>query len=287
MDPPRLAVTTALLHERASHGLEVLLVRRPSTMAAFGDMWVFPGGQVDPADGAATAHAVLGTRGETHAATPFLAPHPSCPDPARVPLYAAACRELFEEVGVLLTAAAAPTEEALLAALIARRADILADGERFYAELAARGQRLDVARLQPWSRWITPPARTRRFDTIFFVTAVTSRAIVPDPREVADAHWLGVDDAIREGLAGSRRLMAPTILTLMQIAAAHRHFGSVTALLAAPCAQLIAPVHPRGIDLQGRHWIVFPWDGCGPEAGRGWRTSHIAQAVPGRLCAEF
>src|SRR5882762_5856207 len=47
---PRPASTVVLLRS-GEDGLEVLLTHRPATMAFAGDMHVFPGGAVDPADG--------------------------------------------------------------------------------------------------------------------------------------------------------------------------------------------------------------------------------------------
>jgi len=46
---PRPAATVVLIRP-GPHGLEVLLTHRPASMAFAGDMHVFPGGAVDPAD---------------------------------------------------------------------------------------------------------------------------------------------------------------------------------------------------------------------------------------------
>ena len=46
--PPKPAATVVLLRDREA-GLETLMLRRNSKIA-FGGMWVFPGGRVDPAD---------------------------------------------------------------------------------------------------------------------------------------------------------------------------------------------------------------------------------------------
>lgn len=45
----RPAATVALLRERAA-GMEILLLRRQSTLAFAPGMWVFPGGRIDPED---------------------------------------------------------------------------------------------------------------------------------------------------------------------------------------------------------------------------------------------
>ena len=51
--PPIPAATVVLVRDAAA-GLETLMLHRSSTLA-FGGMWVFPGGRVDPEDAAGTA----------------------------------------------------------------------------------------------------------------------------------------------------------------------------------------------------------------------------------------
>ena len=51
---PSPASTVVLLRSaKEERGLEVLLVRRSSTLAFYGGAWVFPGGRIDASDGAA------------------------------------------------------------------------------------------------------------------------------------------------------------------------------------------------------------------------------------------
>jgi 8-oxo-dGTP pyrophosphatase MutT (NUDIX family) len=75
---PRPAATVVLLRP-GPDGAEVLLTRRPSTMAFGANLHVFPGGAVDPEDGA----------------------HAGSDDPWRIARFAAA-REAMEEAGVEL-----------------------------------------------------------------------------------------------------------------------------------------------------------------------------------------
>jgi ADP-ribose pyrophosphatase len=48
-DGTRVAATVVLVRD-GDHGLEVLLVERPSARGSFAGAWVFPGGSVDPED---------------------------------------------------------------------------------------------------------------------------------------------------------------------------------------------------------------------------------------------
>lgn len=59
--PVRLAATVALLRD-APGGLEVLMVRRASTLEFHGGAWVFPGGRLDEADWEAGADELAAAR---------------------------------------------------------------------------------------------------------------------------------------------------------------------------------------------------------------------------------
>ena len=94
---PHPAATVVLLRPGAD-GLEVLLTRRPSTMAFAAGMMVFPGGRVDAADsdpGLAARSAL------TPAAAAERLGGGAEPELAAA-LHVAAVRELFEEAGILL-----------------------------------------------------------------------------------------------------------------------------------------------------------------------------------------
>lgn len=73
------ASATVVLMRDGSAGLEVLLVERAKGLSAFGGLWVFPGGKLEPGDGA----------GETASDT-------------LLPFRRAAIREVLEETGLVL-----------------------------------------------------------------------------------------------------------------------------------------------------------------------------------------
>ena len=99
------AATVLLLREQPT-GLEVLMMRRGSTLSFMAGMWVFPGGRVEPEDGSAAALArLLPAALERCAGLHSMQGEPIAADSA-AGLYVAACREAFEEAGVLLAVTA-------------------------------------------------------------------------------------------------------------------------------------------------------------------------------------
>lgn len=63
--PPPIPAATAVLVRDGADGLETLMLRRNSR-GAFGGMWVFPGGRIDPEDGEGEEGARRAAARETH-----------------------------------------------------------------------------------------------------------------------------------------------------------------------------------------------------------------------------
>ncbi len=193
---PRPAATVVLLRA-APGGPEVLLTRRPSTMAFGPGLHVFPGGAVDPPD---RDPRLLGR----------LRVQPGLPVPGSHAgmFMVAAIRELFEEAGILLaTGPGGPPPRALGIAFV----DLVLDGD-----LELRGDWL-----VPLSRWVTPPVVPRRYDARFFVTRLPPGAVPAfDGREVAGHEWTTPRDALAAMAAGRIELWTPTSTTLQQLASA-------------------------------------------------------------------
>jgi len=165
---PRPAATV-LLVDVAVSPWQLVMMRRPGGADFAPGAYVFPGGSVHPED------AELG-------------------DVSR----AAAVRELFEEVGLLL----------------ARRRDrrfardrecervrgLLAEGVSFGAALRSLELTPALDRLAFLARWITPEAVSRRFDTRFFVARrPPGQTVHPQPGEVADWLWITPAAALAPG----------------------------------------------------------------------------------------
>jgi glyoxylase-like metal-dependent hydrolase (beta-lactamase superfamily II)/8-oxo-dGTP pyrophosphatase MutT (NUDIX family) len=187
-------------------------------MAFAGDMHVFPGGAVDPADAdprltarspVAPDEAVVRLGGD---------PAGGLSPERALALHVAAIRELFEEAGVLLadrsTGGGPPDPDALSSARAA-----LLRGETTLADVAeSLDLRLGTDLLAPLSHWTTPPVMPRRFDTRFFV-AELPRGVEPTftTDEVFADRWLTPGAALLAMAAGEISLWPPTITTLQQL----------------------------------------------------------------------
>jgi glyoxylase-like metal-dependent hydrolase (beta-lactamase superfamily II)/8-oxo-dGTP pyrophosphatase MutT (NUDIX family) len=205
---PRPAATVVLFRPGLD-GPEVLLTRRPTTMAFAADMHVFPGGAVDPGD----LDARLAARSVVS------------PDDGRAALggdigaggalarYVAAIRELFEEAGVLLA------EPSLDAAAARSAREALLAGTTTMAEMAETlDLRVRTDLLAPIGQWTTPPIMARRFDTRFFAAELPAGAEATfETDEIVGHRWLRPRDALDAMAAGDIAMWIPTSATLQQL----------------------------------------------------------------------
>lgn len=234
--PVRAAATVVLLRDAqpGRDGVEVWLLTRSAGMVFAAGMTVFPGGRVEVGD----------------ADLPWAGKPPQQPD-----LVGAAVRETFEETGVLLGvpgldgradlgAGAEPSSElrsGTSSELRAARADVEAGRTSFGALLREHGIAIDPSGLLPWARWVTPEGESRRYDTMFFVTALpdgqTPAAVTG---EAVRAGWAAPAEALAQHDRRERRMLPPTMITLRSIAS----FGTVAEVLAAAPGRSLDPVRP-------------------------------------------
>ncbi len=161
--------SSVLLIDHRSQPWTLLMMRRPGGADFAPSAYVFPGGAEQPGDGA------LG-------------------DGARV----AAVRELFEEMGMLLARRADGRFATDRDARVLGEAIQVAGG--FAAGLRASGLTPALDRLAPLTRWITPEAIRRRFDTRFFVARRPSgQTVRAQADEVDDWLWISPGEALAAG----------------------------------------------------------------------------------------
>lgn len=256
--------------------LEVLLTKRPSSMAFAPDMHVFPGGRVDAgdADPRLTARSVVTATEAAEALGGDLAPADA------LAAYIAAIREVFEETGVLLADPAPRPRELEVA-----RAEALHVDGAFAPMVDALDLRLRTDLLVPLSRWVTPPNLPRRFDARFFAAPLPPDAEVrPLGDEVVAHAWHTPREALDAMAAGELGMWLPTSSTLQQL----EHVRSIDEIRTrlAPgrlgdlaiddaAAGVIRITMPAGGGVAGQPvcsylvgtiagWIVDPGDPTGP-----------------------
>lgn len=228
---PAAAVILVRAEPPSQGGFSVYLQQRAGSMAFMANRFVFPGGKVEPGDGE----------------------DPMSPESLAI----CALRELWEEAGVLL---ALPVERA--ADLDPRRVDGLKDrvaaGE---LGLKAAWNELelspDLRSLTVLARWITPPERSWRFDTTFFLANMPAgQTPVGDRRETRGGLWLTPASALAENAAGRVGLAPPQVRLLGELAAC----PDLEAVGRMASAADQRPIMPRLYKAGGRRVVLLPDD---------------------------
>lgn len=209
--PPRPSAAVALWRRRGD-GLEVYWIRRGRTLPFMAGWHAFPGGARERADAelpidSDPAHPDPGTPTR---------PSPDWQGALEADLApgtgAAALRELWEEVGVLLAPGLPATE-------VARQRQA-AERAPLGALLATHGAALATSRLAFAGRWLTPPFSPIRFDNRFFTAEWRPedgepRALLP---ESESGEWIAPSAALAR-LAAGEAMAAPPIVHLLRVLA--------------------------------------------------------------------
>jgi len=171
---PRNAATLIIVRrDRAKP--QVLMGKRHGGHDFMPNLWVFPGGRIDPSD----FRAPFATDLAPDVAARFEAHIPMTRGRA---LALAAVRETFEEAGLLL-ARSVPVRPVA--------------GP--WRDFAALGAAADLGALDIVARAITPPALAKRFDTWFLMASaehLVSLERQPDCGELEEIAWVDFDEAI-------------------------------------------------------------------------------------------
>ena len=187
---------TLILVDRSTDRPKVLLGRRHQNHKFMPGKFVFPGGRVEPADRQMASAAHLDPQVEDRLMRGLQRPSPAR---ARA-LVLAAIRETFEETGLLIG----------LHGLDAFT-DHGATTSSMWAAFATAGVNPDLTNIHFVARAITPPGRSRRFDTSFFtadansITARVEGVVGPDT-ELVELVWTSIEEA--------KRLDMPAITTV-------------------------------------------------------------------------
>jgi 8-oxo-dGTP pyrophosphatase MutT (NUDIX family) len=179
---PRDAATLIVI-DRSGEVPKVLLGLRHARHKFLPGKFVFPGGRVEPTDRAANVASELDPRVAARLMT-----RTQRPSLAKARAFAiAAIRETFEETGLIL----------------GKTSGELPDAAGGHPPPSAASRLLpDLAAMHFIARAITPPRRTRRFDTRFFAldaNAITGQVegVVGPDAELIELVWLPLTEAER------------------------------------------------------------------------------------------
>jgi 8-oxo-dGTP pyrophosphatase MutT (NUDIX family) len=263
------AATVILLRESNDDGgrLEVLLTQRAAGLSFMGGLWVFPGGRMEPADLAPTisAHATPSSVASLRSRMLDLDGQPLDADRA-LGLCVAACRETFEESGVLLARPRGSRHDDGDTALTGLAcADALRDAatsaDAFVELLVTHNLELEFDRLVYWAHWITPSMERKRFDTRFFAVQVPpGQQASVDRSELTQHAWLDEQSIEARMAAGDMRMAPPTIATLQDLWRSHARHGGLAGMLEAERAREVPPILPKLRRLEDGVEVLLPWD---------------------------
>ena len=226
---PKEAATIVIARD-TENGPEIFCVERNKKTRFLGGAVVFPGGKLDASD-MDDAWAALTT-----------APRPARDEFTEGPvmpraLAVAALRETLEEAALLI--ADGPVSDEDVRALRGRAAT---DPTAISSFLKGRGLRLDAASLHPLSRWITPEAETRRYDTRFFLAeAPPGQTGAHDMLETMASFWARPSEVLARFERAEVQVAPPTHRTLQVLSDAK----SVAEMLAIAHAASLLPICPK------------------------------------------
>ena len=250
---PRPSAAVMVLRESAA-GPEVFMVRRVIQSDFMPDVYVFPGGSVQPDDLAAEHMPGVCREIMSNASDP------SGRTVLGVGVRAAAIRELFEEAGVLLAyrgeQVLAINEENATRFEAYRRAFHERKGS--LVELA-RTEDLVLAtdRLNYFAHWITPEGLPKRFDTHFFVaTAPAEQEAAYDHLETSEGLWIAPAEALARAQRDEFPIVFATIHQLRDLAA----FRSVAEALQVSASTPVRTNAPVLVERAGEYHVHLPGD---------------------------
>lgn len=214
---PRDAATVVLARPVEGGSYEILLTRRPDSMAFMGGAYVFPGGALDDADAqdALAARSALGRDEARERLGEDV-------DPARaLGLFCCGLREVYEEVGILLAyQGQRPVDPSKVRQVYApHHAEVGHDPGAFAAFLGREGLVLATDLLVFHGRLVTPEQSPIRFDARFFVAPTPEgQAVIPNPSEVPDYLWITPAEALERAEAKTLAVPIPTLAILQGLA---------------------------------------------------------------------
>lgn len=260
--PVRHAATVMVLDDRGpTDDLHVLMVHRTAKVVFAPDMWVFPGGRVDPDDHLDDFDTLCRGLSDDEASTILGV------ERGGLAWWVAAARETLEEAGILLASLDADGRRATVAEL---RQLVLTDENLFPDLLLDRGITLDVSPIEEVARFITPVGSPRRFDARFFVArAPEDQDVSHDDGEIVNHSWIRPQEALDRWRADEMTMMSPTV---RMVACLARYRSADEVLTVA--RRRLPYQRVRVDDPDGEYRVLLPgepgYEGADLEIESGW-----------------
>lgn len=243
---PKDSATVILVRRAQGKAPEVFLARRHATQSFMAGVYVFPGGQLEPADADIAETKLL-------SANAAFQPHALLQDNTltsemALGFYICAIRETFEETGVLFARNASDDSidfgNAIIQARFAAYRQPLNEGRITLAEIIRKEDLVLMPEmLTPYAHWITPEIAPQRFTTRFFLAEMPlhGQSAVTDKDELTSSLWATPRDALEIYAAGKIAMMPPTLKTLEEMS----EFSTIDELFAAARNRKIYPIMPQ------------------------------------------
>jgi 8-oxo-dGTP pyrophosphatase MutT (NUDIX family) len=256
---PKKAATVILLREIKPEGFEVFLLKRHEKSSFMGGNFVYPGGRVDRNDG--SLEICSHCKGITPEQAHQILGDPASPEESFAH-WVAGIRELFEEAGVILAYDRSGTPLVLKnpsqREKLSHYRDLLQKGRSTIYQLVEEERLLlAVDQLHYYAHWITPEARSERFDTRFFLAChPEGQEATYDQKETTVGLWLTPQKALEENLNGNAALSPPTLKTLEDLS----RFKTIDEVFKSLKGNEIRPILPVLTKADNETVIILPWD---------------------------
>jgi len=260
---PKKAATVILLRDKIPEGFEVFLLKRHEKSSFMGGNFVYPGGKADREDGSLELCSY--SRGITFEDAHRIFGRTLSPEESFAH-WIAGIRELFEEAGILIAYDHKGNPFEYINEGDRRRfidyRDQLQKGKTTICQIAKESNiHLALDQLHYYAHWITPEARSERFDTRFFLARhPEGQEASYDQKETTEGIWIAPKQALEENLKGKAALSPPTLKTLEDLS----RFKNIAEVFNALGKAKIQPVLPVLTKIEDETLIIFPWD---PEYG--------------------
>jgi len=256
---PKKAATVILLRDNDPEGFDVFLLKRHEKSSFMGGNYVYPGGRVDREDG--SLEICPFSKGITPEEAGKILGGALSPEESFAH-WIAGIRELFEEAGVLLAydqkgELLQPKNREEQERLLHYR-ELLQKDKITICEMAQKENLLFAPdHLHYYAHWITPEARSERFDTCFFVARYPlGQEASHDQKETTAGAWLTPRKALEENLTGQVVLSPPTLKTLEDLS----RFRNIEEIFDSLKKEDIQPILPILTKISDHPLLVFPWD---------------------------